>query len=142
MKFRSMFRWLLGSLVLTTGMAACSESDPGEYRTLGGSGGGTPYYTAPVAGSGGSAGTGGESLCGNGIIDRAAGEQCDGTDLDGETCASLGHSGGSLACYATSCTYDIRMCNDMDSGYGAGTGGGGSGGSGGADDAGDEDAGN
>jgi hypothetical protein len=129
-------------LLLAGAAAACSSEDPGRYRTVAGSGG----YYGPYTGYGGAtAGTGGEgpSLCGNGIIDRSAGEQCDGTELDGESCASLGHAGGALACYPTTCTYDVRMCNDMDSGYGAGSGGsGGSSGAGGSgDDAGDEDSG-
>jgi hypothetical protein len=133
-------------LVLASATAACSSDETGEYRTVAGSGG--SYYVGPVAGYGGStAGSGGQgqSLCGNGVIDRSAGEQCDGTQLDGESCASLGHAGGALACYPTSCTYDVRMCIEMDSGYGAGGGGsGGSSGTGGSgDDAGnDEDAGN
>jgi hypothetical protein len=46
--------------------------------------------------------------CGNGVID--AGEQCDGADLQGFTCDSLGLSGGTLACDGTMCTFDTSMC--------------------------------
>lgn len=46
-------------------------------------------------------------LCGNGTLD--AGEQCDGTNLGGGTCLSLGFAGGTLAC-APDCTYDTSNC--------------------------------
>jgi hypothetical protein len=39
------------------------------------------------------------SPCGNGVID--GGENCDGADLGGKTCASLGYSSGALSCSAT-----------------------------------------
>ncbi len=45
--------------------------------------------------------------CGNGVID--GGEQCDGMALGGETCASRGFTGGTLAC-APSCTFDVSGC--------------------------------
>jgi hypothetical protein len=46
--------------------------------------------------------------CGNAAID-GAGEQCDGADLGGETCASLGFSGGTLGCDA-GCSFDTSLC--------------------------------
>ena len=45
------------------------------------------------------------------------GEQCDGSDLGGATCASLGFTGGTLSCN-TNCVFDTSGC----------TGGGGGGG--------------
>ena len=46
--------------------------------------------------------------CGNGIVD--GGDQCDGMDLDGQTCTGLGYSlGGSLAC-GTGCGFDASGC--------------------------------
>ena len=45
--------------------------------------------------------------CGNNAID-AAGEQCDGSDLGGETCTSLGFSSGTLGCSA--CQFDTSGC--------------------------------
>ena len=52
------------------------------------------------------AGTGGQ--CGNGI--REAGEDCDGDDLGGRNCGSLGcNPGGSLSCNQD-CTYDTSQC--------------------------------
>jgi len=47
--------------------------------------------------------------CGDGFIDP--GEQCDGADLDGQSCESLGHYivTGQLACSAT-CQFDTTAC--------------------------------
>lgn len=45
--------------------------------------------------------------CGNGIAEGL--EQCDGADLRGSTCQSLGFSGGTLACLV-SCRLDGRAC--------------------------------
>ena len=52
--------------------------------------------------------------CGDGSI-NAAGEQCDGSDLGGETCASLGFLGGTLACDA-SCQFDTSGCRVCEAG--------------------------
>src|SRR5437867_2654773 len=46
-------------------------------------------------------------MCGNGT--RDPGEQCDGADLGGATCVSLGFPGGALTC-AADCTFDTRAC--------------------------------
>jgi hypothetical protein len=53
---------------------------------------------------------GGASLpgCGTGAID-SPGEQCDGSDLGGASCSSLGFLGGTLACTG-SCTFDTSAC--------------------------------
>lgn len=57
-----------------------------------------------------------QSLCGNGVIDscnpgqqNANSEQCDGLDLDGATCASLGYAGGPLRCSSV-CLFDDSRC--------------------------------
>lgn len=63
------------------------------------------------------------SICGNGVKD--SGEECDNTDLGGETCGSKGYSGGTLVC-GISCTFDVSSCISG----GGGGGGGGSGGGG------------
>ena len=49
--------------------------------------------------------------CGNGV--REVGEECDGGDLGGATCLSLGYSGGSLGC-ASDCTFDRSGCDIPD----------------------------
>lgn len=54
--------------------------------------------------------------CGNDAVD-AAGEQCDGSDLGGATCASLGFSGGTLAC-SGGCQLDTSGCAQSSCGDG------------------------
>jgi hypothetical protein len=49
-----------------------------------------------------------QPLCGNGVID--AGESCDGDELAGATCPSLGFAGGELSC-SGSCTFSTYQCN-------------------------------
>src|SRR5262245_50234597 len=45
--------------------------------------------------------------CGDGAI-NVAGEQCDGADLGGESCASLGFVAGTLGC--AGCAFDTSAC--------------------------------
>jgi len=59
------------------------------------------------------------SVCGNGI--REGNEQCDGSDLGGQTCQSRGYASGSLSCN-TNCIFNTSQCT---SGGGGGGGGGG-----------------
>jgi len=47
------------------------------------------------------------SLCGNGLPD--VDEDCDGTNLGGDTCMTLGFDDGILAC-TSSCTFDTSSC--------------------------------
>lgn len=61
-----------------------------------------------------------QPICGNGILD--AGEQCDGGDLAGNSCGSLGLGGGALSCNAE-CTYDTSACAPLGGGGGGGGGG-------------------
>lgn len=70
--------------------------------------------------SGGGLGAG---ACGNGV--REGAEQCDGADLGGASCNTLGYAGGTLVCDAASCTYDQSLCTSQSTG---GSGGGGNGG--------------
>jgi hypothetical protein len=67
------------------------------------------------------------SLCGNGIRDTCAGysgveggaspvsEVCDGTDLAGASCTSLGYKGGTLKCGAW-CDFDTTTCDPCEAG--------------------------
>ena len=50
----------------------------------------------------------GTPLCGNGAIDPE--ERCDGSNLNGNTCATLGYSGGTLACNG-SCQFNTAGCS-------------------------------
>jgi len=61
----------------------------------------------PYAGCGGKKSSGGDPVCGNGVVEQ--GEACDGADLGGEDCASLGLEGGDLACTDT-CEVDTSSC--------------------------------
>jgi beta-lactamase superfamily II metal-dependent hydrolase len=49
----------------------------------------------------------GKPVCGDGSV--KGGEQCDGADLNGYSCESLGYSGGTLACSVT-CSFDTSGC--------------------------------
>ena len=52
------------------------------------------------------------SVCGDGAVDSAFAEECDGTNLNGTTCTSLGAVGGVLRCTAT-CRYDLSDCTSV-----------------------------
>ncbi len=58
----------------------------------------------------GSCSNAGQAVCGNGK--KEIGEQCDGADLGGESCQSLGYVNGALACLAGSCRLDATDCNN------------------------------
>jgi hypothetical protein len=47
-------------------------------------------------------------VCGNNVIQP--GQQCNGTNLDGQTCKTLGYISGSLACSPT-CQFDTSGCS-------------------------------
>ncbi len=47
--------------------------------------------------------------CGNGFVDQQFSEQCDGSNLNGQTCASIGFGGGTLSC-TSSCQFDTSGC--------------------------------
>lgn len=59
--------------------------------------------------------------CGNDAID-AAGEQCDGSDLGGASCTSLGFTSGTLGCTA-GCSFDTGACVQSTCGNGTVDGG-------------------
>ena len=46
--------------------------------------------------------------CGNGIIDP--GEECDGGNLNGSSCAAQGFDGGALGCDPVVCVFDTSGC--------------------------------
>ncbi len=50
------------------------------------------------------------AVCGNNV--RETGEDCDGYDLGGLSCASLGYINGTLSCNG-SCTYNPNLCNNQ-----------------------------
>jgi len=50
--------------------------------------------------------------CGDGQVQESGGETCDGGNLNGQTCQSLGYGGGTLACDGD-CTYDLDGCTNV-----------------------------
>ncbi len=58
--------------------------------------------------------TGPDGGCGDGMV--VPGEQCDGADLQGFDCASLGLGGGTLSCDPVTCSFDTSMCMSTSSG--------------------------
>ena len=50
------------------------------------------------------------AVCGNGIV--SSGEDCEGTELGGKTCTSLGFPGGTLSC-KPNCKYNISQCTPL-----------------------------
>ena len=47
--------------------------------------------------------------CGDGVMQAGFGEACDGAALDAQTCTTLGHYDGQLACDGT-CAFDFNAC--------------------------------
>lgn len=97
--------WLAtgGTTVGTGGLIGSGGVTTGGVTSTGGVG------TGGVTGTGG-IGTGGTiaNVCNDGV--KSATEQCDGADLGGKTCASIGlGAGGTLGC-AASCTLDTSGC--------------------------------
>jgi hypothetical protein len=89
----------------TDGNTSADDNGNGQTSTTGSAdntGDPPPETTGPAT-------TGPTGNCGNGVID--AGEQCDGNDLQGFDCASLGLNGGTLACDGMMCTFDTSMCS-------------------------------
>ena len=79
--------------------------------TMGAESTGTPT-TGPVDDGMDEAGGG----CGDGVV--SPGEQCDGADLQGFDCSSLGLAGGTLNCDDVTCTFDTSMCMSNPGGTG------------------------
>lgn len=83
-------------------------------------------YAGPVAEITGTLTGGGLSgsittICGDGVISGS--EQCDGSNLNGQTCLSLGYASGTLSC-TNSCTFDNSNCKSSGGGgYFVGGGG-------------------
>ncbi|HEV8324180.1 MAG TPA: hypothetical protein VG389_21355 [Myxococcota bacterium] len=66
-------------------------------------GGGGGLDSGAGGGDGGTVG-----FCGDGV--RDPGESCDGKDLGGESCATLGLAGGPLGCSIGECVFDTSSC--------------------------------
>lgn len=113
-------RWLSPAFVHVLVLAACGGADRELDTTVGAVGGPCAADGSCSAGAickggrcvqkGGGAGSGGGSglVCGDGVV--GAGEECDGANLAGSSCASLlaGYT-GSLGC-TVGCKFDKSTC--------------------------------
>jgi len=50
--------------------------------------------------------------CGDNLVDVEDGEECDGANLNGQSCQSMGNGGGTLVCGA-GCRYDLTGCLEV-----------------------------
>jgi hypothetical protein len=120
--------WLVGCAWLATSCASGSDDDPigftnvtqpqvtsvtnpGPEGTTSGTGTGTGSASedpGPPPTSDDSNNTLPAFECGNGVLDPN--EECEGDDLDAQTCDNFGYNGGQLGCTAD-CRYDPSMCN-------------------------------
>lgn len=94
---------------LGLGLAACVDTNTDTDKT-GDTGGvtDTTDTTGTTATTGNTSETGTEPPCGNGTLDK--GEDCDGTELGGNTCADVDtFVDGTLAC-DKSCAFDTTQC--------------------------------
>ena len=73
------------------------------------------------------------SICGDGILADGAGEYCDGAELGGTSCVSLGYLSGEVSCRAA-CTVDASACSRGAADAGSDAGGSGDAGIGGGTD--------
>lgn len=55
-------------------------------------------------------------VCGNGVLED--GERCEGSDLNGSSCQSMGFVGGQLRCNAARCVFDFSLCRRITCGDG------------------------
>lgn len=85
------------------------EGDSPEGASFGRFPNGTGSFKTLATPTRGAANVDGDGeTCGDGTVD--AGEVCDGTALDGATCADRGFSGGQLACSADCQVFDTTAC--------------------------------
>ena len=55
-------------------------------------------------------------VCGNGVAEGGNGEDCDGSDLSGASCRSLGFAAGDLSCNAD-CSFNTSRCDNNENGF-------------------------
>lgn len=84
-----------------------TNGNGGAGGSIGSTTASTTTASSSASGEGGQGGA--PDKCGNGMLD--AGESCDGVELNGATCATIGQGfiGGTLACDAT-CGFDTSQC--------------------------------
>ena len=95
-----------GAQAIVVAVGVCADSDGDGVQDSVDNCPGTPNFDQVDTDADGT-GDACESGCGNGV--RDAGEECDGSDLGGATCVSLGYDAGSLVCTAA-CLLDESGC--------------------------------
>ncbi len=85
-----------------------------QFRCDGSRPGGTPG-PAPTPTLSPSPGPTSTAICGNGIVE--GGEQCDGTNLNGQSCVSQGCGNGTLSCSVV-CKFNFSLCASFGLGCG------------------------
>jgi hypothetical protein len=109
-----LFFILLSSLSIAaiSGDIYVAYSDPTETNStnLKGNIYASPIYTSETTNS--------SAYCGDGVKNQAS-EECDGSDLNSQTCITQGYDSGTLTCTA-SCTLDSSACTTDTSGGGGG----------------------
>jgi hypothetical protein len=67
----------------------------------------------PKAGSGAQTGASmSKGMCGNGVLEMANGEQCDGAALGGATCATLMPGSSKMLQCTSDCKFDMEACKE------------------------------
>ena len=100
------------NLCATGTSTAVTGTGPWSWSCIGSNGGTTAPCTANKSP------TDGNSVCPNNI--KESGETCDGTDLGGASCTSLGFTGGTLSCNSCS-SYNTSSCTSNTGGGRPGT---------------------
>lgn len=103
-----------GALASTGGSSGAALSGASSSSTSAGPSGSddTAAATTTAAGSSGASdSTGTAPVCGDGMVEGD--EHCDGSDLGGASCASLGLGSGDLGCNTQTCNYDFGDCSLM-----------------------------
>jgi hypothetical protein len=96
-----------GAVAGAGGHGATGNAGAGGSSGMGATGGSSGGSAGSAGGA--AAGSGGADPCGNGALDP--GEQCDGSELGGQSCATVlgGNATGNLACSAA-CSFDTTQC--------------------------------
>jgi len=65
---------------------------------------------ASTLGMNGGGGAGGSGMCGNGVVDTAAGEACEPSLPIATDCATMNMGMGAVTCNPTTCTFNTTNC--------------------------------
>lgn len=99
-----------GTTGTTDGTATTDQAATTTGNPLTGAGA-TDGISSTEGGTTGEDSATGSAVCGDGIV--SPGEQCDGLNLQGFTCATLGLGMGILTCDPFTCSFDWTMCESF-----------------------------